>query len=112
MADPVSWKVVERGWTVLDSAGEEVGKVGEVGGDPDADIFDGLTISQGILSKDRYVRAEAVAEIVEGSVKLSLTRAEVESLPDFEEPAPEERILPESSSWYQRLAWWLTGRNR
>jgi hypothetical protein len=24
----------------------------------------------------------------------------------------EERILPEKSTWYQRLAWWTTGRNR
>ena len=24
----------------------------------------------------------------------------------------EEQILPEKSRWYQRLAWWTTGRNR
>jgi len=32
--------------------------------------------------------------------------------PAFAEPADEEQILPESSTWYQRLAWWLAGRNR
>ncbi|HZD86619.1 MAG TPA: hypothetical protein VE088_01275 [Gaiellaceae bacterium] len=112
MADPVAWTMIERGWKVRDAAGDEVGKVGRVGGDPGADIFDGLTITRGVLSKDRYVRAEAVAEIVEGTVKLSLSRAEVESLPEFHHPAAEERVLPESSTWYQRLAWWLTGRNR
>ena len=42
MADPVAWKVVERGWTVAASDGNEVGKVDQVIGDPEADIFDGL----------------------------------------------------------------------
>ena len=112
MADPVSWKVIEPGWRVVDAAGEEIGKVKEVTGDENADIFDGLAIREGILSKEQYVGSEQVGEIVEGTVTLNLTRAQIEALPEFEEPADEERILPESSTWYQRLAWWLTGRNR
>jgi sporulation protein YlmC with PRC-barrel domain len=112
MADPVAWKVIQSGWTVLDSAGEEVGSVSEVTGDPDADIFDGLAISKGILASDQYVPSEQVGEIREGVVTLKLSRAQVERLASFEEPAAEEQVLPESSTWYQRLAWWLTGRNR
>ena len=31
----------------------------------------------------------------------------------FVEPASEEQIIPEKSTWYQRFAWkWLTGRKR
>jgi hypothetical protein len=29
-----------------------------------------------------------------------------------ERAAAEEQVLPEGSTWYQRLAWWLTGRDR
>jgi hypothetical protein len=112
MGDPVSWKVIEPGWRVVDAAGEEVGKVKEITGDSNADIFDGLAIDQGVLAKQQYVPSEQVGEIVEGTVTLKLTREEIEGLPEFEEPAEEERILPESSTWYQRLAWWLAGRDR
>jgi uncharacterized protein YrrD len=110
--DPVAWTLIEPGWKVFDASGQEVGRVHEVTGDPNADIFDGLTIRKGILSKDKYVPAEHVTTIYEGEVHLSMTRGEVEGLSDFKEPAPEEQVIPESSTWYQRLAWWLTGRNR
>jgi hypothetical protein len=112
MTDPVAWTVIERGWTVVDSAGDEIGHVDEVTGDESADIFDGITISQGILSKPKYVPSENVAQIVEGTVHLSLTRDAVETLQDYTEPV-EEQVIPESSTWYQRFAWrWLTGRKR
>jgi uncharacterized protein YrrD len=68
MADPVSWKVVERGWKVVDDKGEEVGHIDDVRGDPEADIFDGIDISHGLLSETEYVPSEHVAEIREGCV--------------------------------------------
>lgn len=82
VADPVAWNMIERGWTVVDSAGEEIGHVDEVTGDESADIFDGLMISQGVLAKPKYVPAEDVAQIVEGEVQLALTRAAVEARQD------------------------------
>jgi hypothetical protein len=112
MADPVAWTVMERGWRVYDADGKELGKVDEITGDSEADIFDGLTVSKGILSHARYVPSEGVAEIREGEVHLSLRHEEVENLERFTEPAAEEQIIPDGSTWYQRLAWWLTGRNR
>jgi hypothetical protein len=112
VADPVAWKLIAPGWTVLDADGEEVGRIREVTGDADADIFDGLAIDRGRLSREQYVPSEHVGEIRDGTVELTLSRAEVESLGTFREPAAEERVLPESSTWYQRLAWWLTGRDR
>ena len=104
--------MIEPGWLVRDADGKELGRVHEVTGDENADIFDGLTIKHGALSKDKYVPSEHVAEIREGEVVLDLSRDAVERLETFTEPAPEEQIVPEGSTWYQRLAWWLTGRNR
>ena len=104
--------MIERGWVIRDADGDEIGQVHEVTGDENADIFDGLTIKHGVLSKDKYVPSEHVAEIREGEVVLDLSRDAVERLETFTEPAPEEHVLPESSTWFQRLAWWLTGRNR
>ena len=112
MADPVAWIMIEPGWVVLDADGKEIGRVHEVTGDENADIFDGLAIKQGILSKDKYVPSEHVAAIREGEVVLDIPHDAVENLETFTEPAAEEQVIPESSTWYQRLAWWLTGRNR
>ena len=66
--DPVSWIVVERGWKVLDEQGAELGHVNEVTGDAEADIFDGVEISHGLLSRTEYVPSERVVEIRQGEV--------------------------------------------
>jgi uncharacterized protein YrrD len=95
MADPVSWFVIERGWEVVDSAGEDVGKVEEVVGDTGSDIFNGLTIAHSLFARGQYVPAEQVGEITEGRVQLTLTKDEVERLPEYSEPPPSEEILPE-----------------
>ena len=39
MPDPVSWKVMERGWRVFDASGKEIGKVDVIRGLPEDDIF-------------------------------------------------------------------------
>lgn len=78
--DPVSWLMIERGWRVVDSAGEEFGHVDQVAGDAEADIFSGLVVSTGLLSGHRYVPAEQVGTITEGSVQLHLTRDEAKHL--------------------------------
>jgi uncharacterized protein YrrD len=72
VADPVSWKVVERGWDVVDSAGSQVGAIDDVLGDPEADIFDGLAVTEGLLKPTRYIPSEQVGEIVEGTVHLTI----------------------------------------
>lgn len=68
MPDPVSWKVVERGWKVLDEAGEQVGHVDAITGDPEADIFDGVEVSHGVLGAREYVPSERVLDIRQGEV--------------------------------------------
>ena len=71
MSDPVSWFLIEPGWEVVGADGEDAGKVQEVVGDPEADIFDGLQVTAGMLGGTRYVPAEEVGEITEGRVQLT-----------------------------------------
>lgn len=65
MADPVSWLLIEPGWSVVDANGEDVGRVKSVVGDETRDIFDGLELTSG------YVPAERVGEIVEGRITIT-----------------------------------------
>jgi hypothetical protein len=78
---------VEQGWDVVDSADESVGRVDEVLGDKNADIFDGLSVATGVLGKPVYVPAERVGEIREGRVQLELTADEVSRLEPYEPPS-------------------------
>ena len=71
MSDPVSWLVIEPGWEVVGADGESVGKVQEVIGEPEEDIFDGLQVTSGVLGETRYVPAEEVGEITEGRIQLT-----------------------------------------
>jgi hypothetical protein len=86
MADPVSWLVIERGWEVVDREGEHVGQVEEVLGDESRDIFDGLAVATNLLGKPRYIAAEVVAQITEGTVRLGLSAAEADRLPEYVPP--------------------------
>ena len=96
MADPVSWLLIRPGWKVLASDGSEVGEVDEIAGDDSEDIFDGLAIATSAFGKPRYVPAEQVGRITDGVVHLSLTRAEVEQLGEYLEPATSAEIEPDS----------------
>src|ERR1043166_3912097 len=91
MADPVAWVMIETGWKVVASDGSEVGEVDEVTGDSGADIFDGLAIATSMFGKPRYVPSEQVAEITEGTVRLALTREQVEHLRGYRERAHRAR---------------------
>jgi uncharacterized protein YrrD len=97
MADPVSWFVVEPGWSVVGSDGEELGTVDDVIGDSDADIFNGLSVSPGLLGRARYVPAERVREIVEGRISLDLDKGSFERLGAHEEPPPSERVRADTT---------------
>ena len=86
MADPVAWTVVERGWAVAASDGNEVGKVNEVLGDPEADIFDGLAVGAGaVLDRPRYVPSEKVGAIEVGTVHLTIDAEEYAVLAPYED---------------------------
>jgi hypothetical protein len=92
--DPVSWFLIEPGWKVFEANGKEVGRVEEIVGDTNADIFSGLSISVGLLKGNRYVPSELVSRITDGDVQLKLTRDELDSLEEYEQPPVSEHILP------------------
>jgi len=62
--DPVSWLLIEPGWKVVDAAGNKIGKVDEVLGDEQTDIFHGLIVD------GQEILAERTAEIREGEIRL------------------------------------------
>jgi hypothetical protein len=96
MADPVSWLLIRPGWKVVAADGSEVGEVDEVAGDETQDIFNGLAVARSALGKPRYVPSEQVAEITDGTVRLSLTAEQAEQLGEYLEPATSAEIEPES----------------
>jgi hypothetical protein len=106
MADPVSWLMIEPGWRVDAADGAAVGRVEEVTGDSNADIFDGLAISFDALGRQHYVPAEQVGAITQGVVELQLTEAQIAKLGEFEEPAEEIDIEPDKASVGTRARQW------
>jgi hypothetical protein len=78
---PVSWFVIGRGWPVHARDGSQVGRVEEVLGAREEDIFNGLVVATGFFAR-RYIPAERVRGIVEGRVDLDLLRDEIEMLDD------------------------------
>jgi hypothetical protein len=105
MSDPVSWFMIEPGWRVESSDGSDVGRVEEVTGDSNADIFDGLAIAFSALGAQHYVPAEQVGTITEGTVQLKLDRAGIEH-----ELNPSSK--PHHTGLTRRVAEWFgrTGR--
>jgi len=103
MDDPVSWLLIEPGWRVHAADGAEVGRVDEVTGDSNEDIFDGLAIAFSKLGRKHYVPAEQVGAIIDGVVTLKLDESAIASLGDFAEPAAQEEIEPEGISRTRRM---------
>lgn len=87
MSRPVSWLVVERGWAVHGADGEEVGRVEEIVGAPEQDIFSGVMVATGFFSQ-RFVPAERVRAITEGRVDLDVPSDEIDRLADRPPTAP------------------------
>jgi hypothetical protein len=84
---PVSWLLIEKGWEVVGSDGEHVGKVEEVEGE--GDIFSGLLVSTHLLGKPRMVSADQVAEIDDdGRIHLSISSDEAKRLEEHEPSEP------------------------
>jgi hypothetical protein len=105
----VSWKVIQHGWSVRASDGEDIGVVFLVVGDENEDIFDGLAIThKGVAvhnyaDRPHYVEASRVASIDDsGEVTLSITAEEAKSLPVHDPPTSAE-IEPEKASLADRV---------
>jgi PRC-barrel domain len=98
----VSWKVIESGTPIVGSDGEKAGTVSRIVGDPDADVFSGLAIKVGILSGERSVPSERVRGIWADRIEVDFTKAELETLPPFED-APVVRVEPDEPGFFARL---------
>ena len=103
MTDPVSWLLIEPGWKVVDASGGEIGKVEAVTGDSGADIFDGLAVATGILARPKYVPAEQVGPITDGTVQLTLERSAFDALGEYDEPADSVEVESDKASLGERL---------
>ena len=106
----VSWKAIEPHWKVWSADDIEIGEVFLPVGDENADIFDGLAITQhggpsvvhNWLDRPRYVGQEQVAAIQEGHVRLTIKADEARDLPEHHVSETAE-ILPEKASFTDRM---------
>ena len=103
MADPVSWLLIEPGWQVVDASGGDIGRIEAVTGDSNADIFDGIAVATGMLARPKYIPAEQVGAITEGTVHLTLERSAFDALGQYQEPAESIDIEGDKASIGERL---------
>lgn len=97
MNDPVSWLVVEKGWSVVGRDGAELGSIDEVVGDSGKDIFNGLAVSPGLLRSPRYVPAERVTAITEGCVEVDLDQDAFDALDEHGDVPPSAEIRADTT---------------
>lgn len=79
----VAWIAIDRDAVVVAADGSEVGKVKEVAGDEEHDIFDGLVVKHSRFSHDGYVAAERVKGIWPDRIETDLSAEEAQSLPPY-----------------------------
>jgi hypothetical protein len=79
MPEPASWITLKKGTPVVAADGNEVGKVAEVVGDEQKDIFSGITVSPGLLAENRFVPATLVEDMTDERVSLTIASDELES---------------------------------
>ena len=84
-SDQVAWIAIDEDAVVIAVDGSEVGKVKEVAGDEEHDIFDGLVVKHSRFDADRYVASERVKRIWPDRVETDLSAAEAEQLPAYRE---------------------------
>ena len=94
--------MIESGVAIVTSDGEKAARVSRIVGDPEADVFSGLAIKVGVLGGERFVPSEQVTGIWPDRVEVSLTKAELEQLPPYED-APVVRVDPGAPSFFRRL---------
>jgi hypothetical protein len=110
VTDPVSWLQIEQGWNVVTADGSLIGRVVQVAGDKQDDIFDGLAVQSDQSALVGYVPGEHVAAIVPGQVTLKITAAEAATLEQYSESPPQTTFRPEQAPLGARISNWLRGK--
>jgi len=84
---PIAWRSVVYGTPVVSSDGAHLGEVHEMLGSDADDIFHGIRVALRDGHRDVLVPSDAVTSLTESEVRTSLTRADVDALPAYEESA-------------------------
>jgi hypothetical protein len=82
---PVSWRVVPQDVAVRSSGGIRVGSVHDLLGSNDEDIFHGIVVRLEDGHRNVFVPTDDVALLTGSHVDVSLTAAEIASLPTHSE---------------------------
>ncbi|HVM34323.1 MAG TPA: PRC-barrel domain-containing protein [Actinomycetota bacterium] len=80
----IAWLALEEGTTVVDAAGDELGRVGTVIGDEQKDIFHGITVRSSLFSEERVVPAARIQELLADRVTVDVGSDEINSLETYE----------------------------
>ena len=83
--DVVSWRMIATGMPVLAADGTSIGHVTHALGDPERDIFHGVGFRHRLWSSPRMASAALVARITEHAVQLSISAAQAEQCPAYQE---------------------------
>ena len=86
-SQPISWRSIVYGTSVVSSDNEPVGQVHEVLGDDADDIFHGLRVALAGGHRDVMVSADTVASMSTDEVRVDLRRSEFDALPTYEDEA-------------------------
>jgi hypothetical protein len=85
--EPISWRSIVSGTTVVSTDGTPLGKVREVLGSDADDIFHGLRVALVSGHRDVMVSAGEIEGLSAAVVSTYLTLAEVDALPTYNEQA-------------------------
>lgn len=102
MGDPVGWRHVTYGTSVLASDGTKVGTVHEILGSDAEDIFHGIRV-QLSSKRDVMVSSDDVSDLTTDGVSTGLTRAEIDALPPYDDVATYHLA---SVGWLRRHLGW------
>lgn len=100
-SQPVAWRGVRYGTTVVSADGEPVGTVREVLGSDAEDIFHGIRVR--MRGRDVVLTAERIAAMTAASIQADLSAAEIEALPDATDEATYHLA---SVGWLRRHLGW------
>lgn len=86
MNDPISWRSVVYGTPVVGADGTRAGTVHEVLGSDEEDIFHGIRVAIP-EHHDVMLEAEAVASLTSAAVTSTMSAADIEALPAYDDEA-------------------------
>jgi PRC-barrel domain len=79
----VAWLAMPEKVPVMDEAGEEIGRVEELLGDREDDIFHGIVVKLARGGRKVEVRADRIPKITTERVYTDLAADELEQLPEY-----------------------------